>query len=433
MSKRKISFGVLIGGISLAIDSISALIIYPLLLKFCTQEIAGLWIFYTSFTIIISLGQAGLAPVIMRRAAEAKITGVSNEMAEFLSLVRKSYKIVTAIVFLICILLYFGYIHWVLIKNPEIYSRGLAAWILFMAGNTLRMYYIKNLHVINGLGEVGWDKVSQIVVSIFTVLGYFLVLRMGGDLVGLSLIFFLASIFYSGGSVILLNKFVPNTSWHLKVKVPNSQTKALFLNGGKILVLNIVGILVLNKDIYLVERFQGLAILPLFSALNRIQTLIMAVSLMIPQMIFPFVAQSFALSDYKKTFQLYWIGVILSVATALFLSVIIYSTAGLVIPLWLGEGNYLGDTVLLLLLIFGLLVIHHNSHASAILATGANYFIWPAIINALMSVPFAIIGIKYWGLSGMIIGNIVATVIPSAYVVAYSIRYFNKRVKVIHE
>ena len=181
MSKKKISFGVLIGGVSLAIDSISALIIYPLLLKYCTKEIAGLWIFYTSFSIIISLGQAGLAPVIMRRAAEAKMAGDKNEVVNFLSLVMKSYKIVTALVFLICVLLYFGYIHWVLIKNPEIYTRGLIAWMFFVAGNTLRMYYVKNLHIINGFGEVGWDKVSQIIVSICTVLGYFLILKSGSD------------------------------------------------------------------------------------------------------------------------------------------------------------------------------------------------------------------------------------------------------------
>jgi O-antigen/teichoic acid export membrane protein len=256
------------------------------------------------------------------------------------------------------------------------------------------------------------------------VLGYFFVLKSGSDLIGLSAVFFLASIVYSFGSDYLLKKFVPNKSWREKVTVPYAETKALFLNGGKILILNLVGILVLNKDIYLIERFQGLTILPLFGALSRIQSLIMAVSLMIPQMIFPFVAQSFAVQDYKKTFNLYWTGVILAVASALVLSIIIFSTANLVVPLWLGKGNYLGNSVLFLLLAFGLLVIHHNAHASAILATGANYFMWPAIINAILSLPFSIIGIKYFGIEGMIMGNILATILPSGYVVIYSMTYF---------
>jgi len=429
MSKKKISFGVIVGGLNIVASSLSGLIIYPLLLKNLSKEVAGIWFFYTSLTIIISLGQAGLAPIVMRRAAAAIIDGRNSVLSDYYTLIKKSYFIVSIIVLLICILLYSFYVHWVLMENPNLFNDGLIAWIFFVIGNLVNIYCSKNFYIINGFGEVGWDKVNQILITVITITGYFIALNLGYGLIGLSLIFFIASIFYAVSSKKLLNKFVPKSMLIERGIATKNQIVNIFKDGGKILVLNLVGILVLNKDIFLVERYQGLSVLPLFSALSRIQGIVISVSLLIPQMIFPFISQSFTKGNYLNAKKMYWQGVIFSIALASFLSFTIYFSAETIFPLWLGEGNYLGNQVLFLLLLMGLISINHNAHASAVISTSENSFMWPAIINALLSVPFAIIGIKYYGIEGMIIGNIVATFFPSVYVVNYSIRYFNELVK----
>jgi O-antigen/teichoic acid export membrane protein len=429
MSKKKISFGVIVGGLNIVASSLSGLIIYPLLLKNLSKEVAGIWFFYTSLTIIISLGQAGLAPIVMRRAAAAITDGRNSVLSDYYTLIKKSYFIVSIFVLLICILLYSFYVHWVLMENPNLFNDGLIAWIFFVIGNLVNIYCSKNFYIINGFGEVGWDKVNQILITIITITGYFIALNLGYGLIGLSLIFFIASIFYAVSSKKLLNKFVPKSMLIEKGIATKNQIVNIFKDGGEILVLNLVGILVLNKDIFLVERYQGLSVLPLFSALSRIQGIVISVSLLIPQMIFPFISQSFTKRNYLNAKKMYWQGVIFSIAIASFLSFTIYFSAETIFPLWLGEGNYLGNQVLFLLLLMGLISINHNAHASAVISTSENSFMWPAIINALLSVPFAIIGIKYYGIEGMIIGNIVATFFPSVYVVNYSIRYFNELVK----
>ena len=84
MYKKKISFGVLFGGIGLIVSTLSGLIIYPLLLKSSSKEIAGLWFFYISFSIIIALGEGGLAPIVMRRAAKAKVDNDPEQLNHFL-------------------------------------------------------------------------------------------------------------------------------------------------------------------------------------------------------------------------------------------------------------------------------------------------------------------------------------------------------------
>lgn len=426
MSNKKISLGVLFGGLSIAANGLSGIIIYPLLLKNLSKEVAGLWMFYSSLSVIISLGQAGLSPIVMRRAAAVKIDGNVNVLADYYALIKKSFVLVSLLVFTICLIIYFFYVRLVLTENPKLFNEGLIAWVFFVAGNIININNSKNFYIINGFGEVGWDKVNQIIIALFTITGYFLVLKLGGGLIGLSVIFFISSLVYAIMSKFLLKKFVPKEMLDFKGSVSRNQIIDIFKDGSQILILNIVGILVMNKDIFLVERYQGLNVLPLFSALNRIQGIIITVSLIIPQMVFPFISQSFSQGNYQKARKQYWQGVIFAVSIAVFLSSIALISAKTIFPLWLGPKNYLGDGILSLLFLVGLLSIHHNAHASAVIATGENSFVWPAIINGILSVPLAIIGIKYYGIQGMIIGNFIATVLPSIYVVNYSIRYFNK-------
>lgn len=424
--KKKISFGVFFGGIGLIVTTLSGLIIYPLLIKSGSKEIAGLWFFYISFSVIISLAEGGLAPIVMRRAANSKVDGTPQVLADYYILIKKSFRIVTMMVMLICLILYFTYIHWVLRDHSALFYQGLIAWLFFVAGNILTVSNARNFYMMNGFGEVGWDKVTQIFISLFSIGGYFIALKFGSGLIGLSIVFFISAILYTVSSTLLLKKFAPPEMFLAEGGITKNEIVAIFKEGGQVLILNVVAILVMNKDVFLVERFSGLTVLPLFSALNRIQGMVPAVSMLIPQMMFPFIVQSYAQKDYKKTYKLYWQVVVLAMAVATFICIVLFFTAGTLVPMWIGKGNYLGNGVFGLMLLFALLIIHHNAHAAAIISIGANYFMWPAIINALLSIPLSIIGIKYYGIEGMLIGNLIATLIPSAYVVYFSINYFNK-------
>jgi O-antigen/teichoic acid export membrane protein len=429
MISKKISFGVLVGGLSIAVSSLSGLIIYPLLVNNVSSKVAGLWLFYISLSTIISLGQAGLAPIVMRRAGEAMANGDDKTLADYYTLIKKSYFIVFILVTFLCVIIYWSYVHWVLIENKELFYDGLISWIFFVLGNLLIILSSKNFYIINGFGEVGWDKVNQIIISIITISGYFITLNLGFGLIGLSFVFFIASIIHLVSSKKLLKKFSPTIMLIKGGEASKKEVIQIFKEGGEILILKLVSILVLNKDIFLVERFLGLSILPGFSALSRIQGLLIAIALLIPQMFFPYITKSFTKGHYTQTKKMYWKGVVYSLTIGLVISLIVYLTAGKIFPLWIGEKNYLGDQILFWFLFMGLIQINHNSHASAVISTGKNSFVWPAIINALGSVPLAIIGIKYYGIVGMLVGNLIATVFSSIYVVIYSIRYFNTLVK----
>ncbi len=426
MTKKKVSFGVFFGGISIIVSGLSGIIIYPILLKSLSEEIAGLWLFYSSFTIVMNLGQAGLAPIVMRRAAEALMDGSQESLAKLKSLVNRSYFFVSILVLSICLLLFFTHVVWILKENNDIYLAGLISWWLFVLGNLINIYYSKNYYILNGFGEVGLDKLVQIINSVLTILGYYITLNLGFGLIGLSFIYLIASIVNACLSNKLLKKYSPKNLNFEKTSVSKIDLLQIFKEGAQIMVLNLVGILVMNKDLFLVQRFQGLKIIPEYSAFIRIQGIIITISLLIPQMSSPFITQNFAIGNYDETRKIYLKSVIKAVTISIIMSVLLLIYAESIFLLWLGKDNYLGDDILFLVLLLGFIYLHHNSHANAVIATGKNSFVIPAVINGVLSLFFAYVGIKYWGIKGMIFGNIIATVFPSLFVVIYSIRFFKR-------
>ncbi len=423
MSKKKISFGVIVGAISLAVDSLSGLVVLPILLKFLSKELAGLWVFFLSFTALINLAQAGLGPVVIRKSAELKESAQQKDIAAFYKLINASYSIVAALVFVICVIIYFAYILWVL-QPINFVLVGSLSWAIIALGYAVRIYSVKNYHIVNGFGEVGWDKVAQIVVSIVNLILFYLVLNLGYGIVGVSTVFLISNFIHLFASVYVLNKFTDLAALSASNKIKRTDIIDLFSQSGKMLLLNLVGFIVMNTDIFIVERMFGLKTLPYFSALAKIVWLIIAVASLFLQMVYPYIAINWAQKNFMKCRRLYISSVQLALGIGIVLSIISFYLAPYIVPKWVGI--YLGPSLFSLQLLFGLIYIHHVAHANAVIATNSNAFILPAIANALLSLPLSIAGGYYWGLNGIIIGNIAATVIPSFYVVLWSYRFFRE-------
>ena len=427
--KKKISFGFVTGGISLTIDALAGLAIFPLLLHFLNKELAGLWIIFISTSTFVYLGQAGLAPIVMRYTAEVKSNKFVSEIHNnFWSVVSFAYKIVAFVVIIICLSIYLFYIKTVLIENSYL-SQGTICWLFLSGGFVTRLYGVKFLHIINGLGEIGLDKVLNIIISFTTILFYLIVLFFGYDLIGLGISYFITSIFYYAGANYLFNTYNKGIIKKRRGNITLVKLIPFFKQGSKILILNMVAFAISQSSIFILERIVGLRVVPLYSALLQIITMIIAVSGLYSQMMFPFIAQYWAKNDYRKVNNLYRSNIKYVTLISLSISILVFILAPLIIPLWLGKGNFLGSHIFGVMLLFGIFYIHQSAQASSVIATNSNYFLLPAIINAVSAILLSIIlGLKY-GIVGIALGNLLGTVIPSLYIGLWSYKFFQKKMQ----
>lgn len=81
------------------------------------------------------------------------------------------------------------------------------------------------------------------------------------------------------------------------------------------------------------------------------------------------------------------------------------------IELWLGAQYVLSDNILILILITYFLGLIRGTNEQFILGYGLFYDVWAPFVEALILVSVAIIGGKLWGFSGVLLGNIVSSVI----------------------
>ena len=300
---------------------------------------------------------------------------------------------------------------------------GTVTFALVAVGYAIKLYAIRNTYVVNGVGEVGKDKLLNMISALFTTACIYLVLRAQLGLIALGVVFVANSLIYLGASHYLLRVFLPSVP---KRAADRREVWSMFADGSGLLVLNVVALIVMNTDVFIVERLFGLEVLPKFVALLRLMNLVIAVALLIPQMTFPYVSMAWARTDFVTARRYYLLGVFSAVGLAMVLSALITVLGPHLIPLWLGPDSFLGIGVLGALMGFAVLYVHHAAHSSPVIATGTNFFTVPALVNAGLSLPLSIVGGLRFGVAGVVLGNALATLLPSVWVVARSYRHFSR-------
>lgn len=414
---KQISFGFIFYNLHIFIEGISGLLLYPILIDNLDINLAGLWVFFLSFSPIISLAQAGLGTVVTRVST---LYTKDKTSFNFLHHLKYSYLLVVLFVSIICSIIYFFYIRGKLFEL-NILEDGSLAWLMISVSFCFRMYFVKNFHVLNGFGIVGWDKITNAFITVINLIGIYFVVVNNLSFYYLGVVYFSSAIIYSLISSQVLNYTKIKTRFSLISKQINKkEIYKIFSESGKILVLNITAFIVLQLNLFVAEYFFGLKIFTYYSGLVKLNALVIALASTVSSILFPFISMAFNNKDIFKVKKLFKQNVLFSFSLAFILYLFLILVADYAIPIWLGEGGYLGNSIFIPLCMMGLLYINHVAHANSVIALGANTFIVPAILNAIFSTLFSILGAKYFGILGMVYGSILGLILPSIYVVYWS-------------
>jgi O-antigen/teichoic acid export membrane protein len=417
MARKKIMFGVGAGIACLAIDGLYGLLILRFLLKYLNADVAGLWTLVMTAGSLLVLLQWGMGPVISREIARvSERTGDegTTEMGRLLAAISRAFvyltisvPVVGAVVFLLYLL--------PLAEKCENVLESVLAWLAYCLGVSLNLWGLSNLFIINGFGEVGWDKILRGTTVLGGILSAWITLKMGGGIVGLGLVYFLQNLAFFYACRRLRMRICPRTS-NLG-DIPKSIVNRLFRDGSRILLLSVLTYFVNNVGQFLVEKNFGLAMVPKFTAATRIIVLLGTIGALVPQMIYPHISRAWSAGKRETSRRYYLIGIGASVTlfTVAMLPIVVWRHS--MFNMWLGNGSYIGDGPFYLLLIHQLIAVHHSAHATATLATNGDAFTTVSIINAVMVVSLMLYLPQRLGVAGVPIAMIIGTVPASFYVV----------------
>jgi O-antigen/teichoic acid export membrane protein len=413
MSRRRIGFGVGAGVLSLLVDGMAGIALVHLLFKHLHPEEAGFWSLVTTVGTLLMLLPNSLTPAISRIVAQSPGRSEVNGVGEMWRTFRDAVRCSQIALLLVSLLIYAGYIFPVAGHNGLTFS-GSSAWLLYVIGLLLTFEAFGHIACLNGLGEVGWDKVIRILTSSFGLLASWWLLRSDGGLLGLGAIFL-------GQSVVLFcisqrisrgksfNSFSPLASF----RIP----RHLLAEGGKMLLLAGGGYIVANVGTVTIERLFGLPDVARYNALLRVTTMISSICTLFPQMAYPYVAQAWSKRDRKRVKTLYLQGIAIAVGLWSLGASAVWFLGDWLFPLWLGRNNYLGSDILFWTLIYQLVYVHHIAHSTPVLAAAGDAFIGSALLIVVLVPCFVVWAAYKFGIIGVPMGTIAGMLPSSVWVV----------------
>lgn len=422
MARKKIMFGVGAGIVSLGVDGLTSLLLLKLLTHYLTPEKAGFWILVTSAGSLLLLLQCGLGPTIARAVANLGVAGDESRQRAMLGAVSVAFRIIAATVAIVAVIIFFAYL-WPTAGKAGLSLPTVLSWFPFALGMAANLQGQSSLFVLNGHGEVGWDKVFR---SIFTVLGFSAIwgaLALGAGLPALGLIYLGQNLLFWLVASRKLRSFLGDSASPRPAEP--GQVRTLFHEGSKLLLLNLLTFVITQFTIFIVERRFGLKEVVSYSAMLRVGVLIGTIGSLLPQMLYPYVAKEWTSKHYSKCRRYYLYGVLGSVFTTIVISAPLLVFGRDVFMLWLGEKIPYSPSCFAAILTFYVVSVHHSSHATPALAVAGAAFTIPATINAILVTALVFILPDFLGLIGIPFGMVLGTIGPSAYVVWRSWRILN--------
>lgn len=418
---RNISFGVLLGILSLVAEGMSQLLITSKLLKAFTPAEVGFWFLVTNFIVLIQIGQGGLSPVGVRRLSQALPKGFAAWRIESYTL-GKAYLWACTMLTIVVVAIGF-YISSVAAKSGIVKWQTL--WFFFSFGLLCRTYALRWVNAINSTGMVGIDKIVLIAGIFLNICGYWTISSLHLSITYLGVVYGAVGVLYMLSIYAVYRRYGMARANLLNFSREGADQEEpgyeAFTVGqyaqhsSNFLILNVAGLFVLNLDVLMVGTLFGTSKVPYFSILAKLGFLVLAVSTLFQQMAFPFVSRAWGNKDFAAVRSLYFKGLGLSMSVAVIGSLILLIAAPTLIPLWLGPNSYLGTAVFGSQLLFVIISVHTISQATPVLATGTRQFADLAIVSAILAVAFSWVFAKIFGLVGVPLGNAVGTIVPSMF------------------
>ena len=309
-------------------------------------------------------------------------------------------------------------------KSSNLGGESILAWFFYAAGVAMNLQGQGRLFIMDGFGEVGWEKVFRIFFTTFGLAARWIALVAGANLVTLAVIYAIQNAVFWLVASRKVYTALPITR---TIAPPASgQLAGLFHEGGKILLLNVLGFAVTYFGVFVVQSRFGLAAVMPFTAMLKVGLLLASVAALLPQMLYPYVATAWASNERDRCRRYYLLGVGGAVGVFIVLAVPVFLFRETLFTHWLGKGQYLGTATFGAFLFYQLIYVHQSAHATPVLASMGNAFIVPAVICVVLILILVALLPRWFGFAGIPLGMILGILPPSTMVIWRSWRFMMK-------
>jgi O-antigen/teichoic acid export membrane protein len=410
----------------------SNIVMLRYLVRYLPAPEAGVWLLFLTMSSYLAIFDFGISPTIGREISLAVgQLGISEEErnSRIRDLIATGSRILTFLagaLAIVCGAAGYFYLRSVVDFSTALGHRTSLSWFIFVLAVAASVSGEIWLAALYGFGSVAVERMLRTLGYALWVVLSILVLKTGGGLIGLSLAWFYAFGIRLAARQVFMRS---HSGFRLRGRFDWQLGKSVSGNSLKYAGTLVGGTLILFTDNIVIASVLGPAAVPDYYAVARLVSACLAVSLLISTASSPFISVAYSAGRMNEVRRITMRNVRIALALMVTGGSFLAFFGKPLIQLWIGEGNFVGYGVLLVMLCAMTLEAHHVSLATATMACDRIPFIVPALIAGVLNLALSFPLAYRFGLVGVALGTFLAQVLTNYwYVPMYSIRFL--RIKV---
>lgn len=378
------------------------LLILPFMLIYLSSAEVAYWLIMLSFLGLVMVFDFGFSPAITRNvayvmagASELQAQGVSDEMVSNQPnwpLYGQLYKTVKQLylqIALVALVLFGGLGTWyvsLFLSNTPV-EHGWLVWELFFVGFIVNLYFLYTQPMLMGLGKIHQANMVNVIMRLLWLILSAIGLWLYESILVLPVAYVIGIMVARLYAFIVLNKEV------LQITIVNTNDlmHILLPNAWRLGVVMLGAFLINKATIFIAGVYFDSEVSASYIVTLQVLAVIMAVSNVYFQMHVPQLS-GLQLNTVIKRKILYYKLVLISLSIYVASSLLVLLLGNDILILLESSVNLLPSGLLLLVLLFGLLELHHSLAATYITTQNQIPFLWASILSglAIVLLPLAV-------------------------------------------
>ncbi len=425
---RRIALGTLVAVSGTFVHKALNLILVPLQFYYLERESLGVWFLMNNSVALLYLFNFGLSPTVQRRVAFAK--GLSSEdpycrlsaasvlgIADLLATSRRMLLCLVLLIVLTSVLAGRWFLG-TLDLDPGAMETAYVAWCLMCVGYGINTWAQFVHSLLCGLGDVGRAGAislgSLIVVDVLSIP----VTVAGGGITGLAVVWCLGGIMSC-----LVARWVVKRRYPEVAATRGAWNRGLALSliapALKLWLMGLGTFLVMQTDRFYIAYLVSLEAIPAYVAAYALVSTIHELFKSPIEPSAPLISQAWQAGNLQIVRKLLWRNLRVVVIGFGIAAALLIACGRDIIELWLGPGNFVGQTVLALFVLMLLLDCQHAVTVSVGVATeDIPYGFWLMMAAAINLVLSCLMGV-WWGLAGIAAATLIAHLVTVNWYAVY--------------
>lgn len=411
--------GVVFNYLYLGAGFVWVFLLTPLILKTLGPEEYGFWAILTSIVTYLTMFNFGLNTSVAKYAAEYMAKGRQADLETLVSTTTVAMIVLGAVIVAVCVIVS-PLIPRLFHLNPSLLTAGRIAFVVTSINVSIMLLWGIFGNALYGLQRVDLWMLLRTCHLLFCAALIAVFLKMGAGLVGVVVAMTISHL----ALLIVFRHMLGARPYLIRCRLGLASRRMLREIAPfsiRTFVLSLCNCLLNYKDYIVIGVLLGSAFVTPYEVVYKLCLQATFIFSVVSSTLFPKFAEMYAKGDVERLHRVYMRVAKLSLAimVPIALCLLVYGKA--FIGFWVGSENFAGYGVLVTLVAMSLVHAIGTPTVNVIQGIGKNKAITVSeVVNACLNVFLSIVLLKRYGIVGVALGTLIASLLTSFWVLMYS-------------